>query len=137
MSAYTKIACEFNDKDMLIGALHELGYTPQVWDSPQQLQDYHGKFRQDRAHIIIPRAQLNHASNDVGFVRTSDGKYTAIISDYDKGCTFTQHKLETLKLAYNRRRALQIAERQGMRLIGQSESTVEGKRHIQYQFLPK
>jgi len=53
------------------------------------LEGYHGDMRTETAHIVIPRSLVNQylgggASNDVGFVKTSDG-FDAIVSEYDRG----------------------------------------------------
>jgi hypothetical protein len=35
------------------------------------------------ANVIIRRANVQTAANDIGFVRQSDGTYSAIVSEYD------------------------------------------------------
>lgn len=138
MSAYTQVKCDFRDKSILVEALQELGYKPNLFDVPVQLEDYVGKLRPQRAEIVIPRRQVGASANDVGFAKQTDGSYTAIISQYDNSCTFTPAKMENLKLTYNLIKAKKIAAAQGMKLVGQKESTLtNGKRNIQYVFEPR
>jgi len=58
-------------------------------NEPMHLEGYHGDKRAETANIVIPRSLVNQylgggASNDVGFVKTSDG-FDAIVSEYDRG----------------------------------------------------
>jgi hypothetical protein len=72
-----------NDAAALVAALIELGFTPQVHVEPHRLEGYEGRLREERAQIIIPRAQVQKGANDVGFHIEADGRITAIISEYD------------------------------------------------------
>jgi hypothetical protein len=139
MSAYTKVKCIFKDPELLVEALTEIGYKPKVYPGlGTHLIDYHGSMRPQMAQIVIPRQQLSPSANDVGFAKQLDGTYTAIISEYDSGATFTPVKMEQLKLAYNMAKAKKIAATQGMKLVGQKESTLKnGKRNVQYVFEPR
>lgn len=136
MSAYTQVKCSFRDPEALVEGLRELGYKPNVFSIPVQLEDYRGKLRTQRAEIIIPRVQLSGLSNDVGFARQADGTYVAIISEYDQ-TVFTLDKLEQLKLTCNQARVTKIAKAQGMKLVGEKATVKNGKRNVQYIFEPR
>jgi hypothetical protein len=89
MSRYCEVQTEFKDQDSLIDALVETGkWTTgqiEIHEVPQHLFGYHGDQREQKAHIIIRRKHVGSASNDIGFVKREDGKYEAIISEYDSG----------------------------------------------------
>jgi hypothetical protein len=95
MSAYKRIKCNLVDKEALLGALKELGFTPAVYDTPQKLRGYAGDVRMNSAEIIVDRSQLNEAftgaSNDLGFFYdNSQGEYIMVCSDYDRSCEIDQ-----------------------------------------------
>lgn len=90
MSAFKKIVCDFKDKNLLISSLKELGFIPEIHNSPVKLKGYQGDIRQEQAEIIVPKEQINkllsaqHGSNDVGFIHDSvNDKYIMICSEYD------------------------------------------------------
>lgn len=97
MSAFNEVQTEFRDGDTLIDALKAMGFTPtNCIGNPQPLVGYQGDFRTAdgeghtrdanlalKADVIIPRSQVGGSSNDIGFARGTDGKYKAVISQYD------------------------------------------------------
>ena len=87
MSAYKKIECNIVDKDTLLEALKLLGLKTEVFNEPRHLFGYKGDKRQETAHIVISRQELNEkftgSSNDIGFLWNGE-KYDFIVSDYDK-----------------------------------------------------
>lgn len=88
MSMYCQIATQFKDENALISALVESGWKKEqieIYDQATNLYGYAGDKRKDVANIIIRRKFVRGAANDVGFLKNSDGTYTAIISQYDKG----------------------------------------------------
>ncbi len=86
MSAYKTIECDIVDKDKLIEALNLLNLNPEIHENEQSLFGYRGDQRNEKAHIIIRRNNINQytrASNDIGFFFNGE-KYNIIISEYDK-----------------------------------------------------
>jgi len=97
MSAFKKIQCTIVDKSSLLDALKELDLTPEVHESPVNLNGYLGDRRNNKAEIVIPRAELNKqftgASNDFGF--SFNGKsYDMICSEYDNSLKVPQRILQ-------------------------------------------
>jgi len=89
MSAYKLIKCSIKDKEVLLKALAELGFTPDIYDKPQFLRGYLGDSRNQLANIIVPKEQINKlytkASNDLGFVWNEETEqYDMICSEYDE-----------------------------------------------------
>lgn len=86
MSEYikTKIQCGYAKE--LIQALEDvygIG-TVVIHETPVNLYDYRANQRPEKANIIVRRHNVGKASNDLGFVKNSDGSYTMIWSAYDK-----------------------------------------------------
>ena len=84
MSEFHVVELEIEDRDSIVEALKEIGYTPIVHTEAQQLHGYHGDLRVQKAHIIIPKSQISQASNDIGFEKVGE-KYIMHISAFDEG----------------------------------------------------
>lgn len=86
MSAYKRIECSFKDKETLIEALQNLQYNPIVGETKINLVGYMNDVREQSAEIVVPKAQISKASNDLGFTYDeSKEEYLMICSDYDLG----------------------------------------------------
>lgn len=83
MSHYAMGLTAIRDVESLVLALQELGFHPEVHVEPQPLVGWRGDLRPERAHVIVRRAELTSASNDIGFVVTPRG-IEAIVSEYDR-----------------------------------------------------
>lgn len=124
MSEYHAVKTEYKDKACLIEALGEMGYTTvEDHETPQQLFDYHGRATTyldksgDKANIIVRRQHVGSAANDLGFKRSDDGSYSAIVSQYDS------HKHNTpwfnkLRAAYTEKVTIKTAAKQGFKYLG-------------------
>ena len=133
MSAYLPFETEFNDQECLIKALADnsvVSYANvEVHEQPQNLVGYHGDMRSQKASIIVRRKEIGGWSNDIGFLKGENGKYTAIISDFDKG-RHNDKYMTGLKVAYSSARMHKEAKRQGLKL--KSDKIVNGKRVVKY-----
>lgn len=109
MSNYRELRTRFTDERYLIEALQELGYEPEVCREGKSLTGYLGDKRAERAHVIIPRRQLDSASNDIGFAQDSSGVYQAIVSEYDRGIGFDDAWLGRLAQIYKERQTMAVA----------------------------
>ena len=134
MSKYQELVTSITDERFLIEALQELGYQPGVCREGRSLRGYLGDERQERAHVVIPREQLDCASNDIGFVRDSSGVYRAIVSEYDRGIGFDDAWLGRLAQIYKERQTMAIAKAKGYVFKGKEIiETPQGKK-IQLRF---
>jgi hypothetical protein len=100
MSHYSKVKTKIKNKDSLVAALCDLGFTKsqiEVHDEAVALEGYEGRFRKEKANIIIRRRHVGGAANDIGFVRMQDGTYQAIISDYDRRSNSAANKNKLTK----------------------------------------
>ena len=85
MSHFTTLTTQLTDTGALRAALADAGYRDiEVHDQPQPLYGYAGDRRADRAHVIIRRRHVGRLSNDIGFRHQDDGKFLAVISEYDR-----------------------------------------------------
>ena len=98
MSEFHLIDVVFNDEDVLVQSLKEMGYTPITSVHAKPLHGYQGDKREQKAHIIIPRSQVGSASNDVGFERVGNG-FKLHASEFDHQWRSGQ-KLKTLNKKY-------------------------------------
>jgi hypothetical protein len=130
ISAYAPFETEYNDQECLVAALAENGYPEvEVHENAQPLIGYHGDTRVEVANIIVRRKNIGSSSNDIGFVKGTDGKYKAIISDFDRG-KHNAKWLVGLKVAYTDKRMAKEAKRQGLKL--KSRAVVNGKLVVRY-----
>ena len=89
MSKYSETSTTVRNQSHLVAALGELGYKAEIHADGAALIGYEGRERPERAHVIISRAQIGSASNDIGFVRKPDGTFGAILSEYDRTIGWT------------------------------------------------
>jgi len=94
MSKYKLIKLEIKDKDSLIKALGDLGFSEgngglevaNGHENNLSLYGYQGDRRAETANIRIPRHRVATAANDIGFAFDKEtGSYRAIISEFDSG----------------------------------------------------
>ena len=134
MSKYVELRTSVTDERYLVEALQELGYQPEVCREGRSLVGYRGDKRDEQAQIIIPRRQLDSASNDIGFARDKSGVYQAIISEYDRGIGFDEGWLGRLAQTYKERQTMSVAKAKGYVFKGREViHTPQGKK-IQLRF---
>ena len=134
MSKYVELRTSVTDERYLVEALRELGYQPEVCPEGRPLVGYLGDARVERAQIIIPRGQLDSASNDIGFVRDRTGVYETIVSEYDRGIGFDDAWLGRLVQVYKERQTMAVAKSKGYVFKGKDViDTPQGKK-IQLRF---
>ena len=130
MSAYNTLKTSYKDKECLVAALSEQGYkNVEVHEQPQTLIDYHGSPRPQKANVIVRRVYIGAAANDLGFVRTADGTYSAIVSDYDSH----RHNpgwFDSLKKHYSEKVIVKTAEKNGLKFLG--KKIIQGKVQLQW-----
>lgn len=129
MSKYEELVTNITDEPHLVAALKDMGYTAEVCKEPTTLIGYHGDERPEKAHIIVRRSQIGSVANDIGFFKNSDGKYQAIISQYD------QHRhgakwMGRLTQSYAEHRAMSIARAKGYTFQGRT--VVDGKVQLKF-----
>jgi hypothetical protein len=130
MSAYASLETQYKDRECLVAALGDMGYNNvEVHDEAQNLVGYHGDTRPEKANVIVRRKFVGAAANDIGFVKTPDGRYSAIISQFDSGKHNTKW-LTDLKKNYANRTTAKEAKRIGAKLM--SRQVVNGKTVIKY-----
>ncbi|MFI5914131.1 DUF1257 domain-containing protein [Dactylosporangium sp. NPDC051541] len=123
MSHFTRVRTALRDAQLLAEALAGVGYPgAEVHDAPQVLFGYQGDARPETAEVIVRRAQIGDASNDIGFRRADDGTFEAIISDFDRH-RHGEPWLRQLTQQYGRSATLQYAERNGFEVTGEERQT--------------
>jgi len=105
-----------------------MGYNPQVRKVAKHLYGYMGDRREQVANIIIPKSQVGSASNDVGFQRTSDGKYIMHVSEYDRSSKSFREDL--LKQLYAKHNLLRVINSKTKYKLKKQEKEKDGKIRI-------
>ena len=140
MSAYSTNQTEFRDIALLLCALNEMGFDAskvQVHETAQPLHDYRGRQTHytdangDKAEIIIPRKYVGGAANDIGFRKTANGTYEAILSAYDRGQGYNGAWVGKLSAAYARNGLIQKMQKQGFKYAGNGIKK-DGKTQMQF-----
>ena len=134
MSKYLELHTQLTDERYLVEALKELGYEPEICHEGKSLSGYLGDERRERAEIIIPRRQLDAASNDIGFVRDRSGVYQAIVSEYDRSMGFDEMWLGRLAQAYKERQTMAVAKAKGYVFKGREVIDTPHGKKIQLRF---
>jgi hypothetical protein len=106
LSHYTKVKTKITNKELLVRALEDMGFKREqveVHDKPVNLFGYQNDKRNDVAEVVLRRAAVGGASNDIGFKLQEDGTFGAIISEYDGGSNGACKKNDRTKniRAYN------------------------------------
>ncbi|GAA3455566.1 DUF1257 domain-containing protein [Dactylosporangium matsuzakiense] len=119
MSHFTRVRTALRDADLLVEALAAVGYpNAERHDEPTTLFGYQGDRRPETAEVIVRRAYISGASNDIGFRRTADGTFDAVISDFDRRRHDTAW-LHRLTQQYGRAATLHYAEHNGFDVTGE------------------
>jgi hypothetical protein len=125
------------ERRFLAEALSEMGYQVEVYQEGAPLFGYHGDERPERAHVIIRRAQLDCASNDIGFVCGADGRYRAILSEYDRSIGYNDQWLGKVQQQYKVRQTLAMAQTKGYALRSRELVQTPNGPQVRLQFVAR
>lgn len=129
MSEFTECETELMDTAALVDALVEIGIAREhieVHEIPQNLYGYRGEKRAQTANIIIRRNHVGGSSNDIGFLKKADGKFEAIVSEFDsrsggmhaqKTGGYNERWLKTLKQPYAARMLERDQAKKGRKVL--------------------
>ncbi|MEU7869023.1 DUF1257 domain-containing protein [Dactylosporangium sp. NPDC049140] len=123
MSHFTRVRTALRDPALLSKALAAVGFEEtEVHDVAQTLYGYRGDARPERAEVIVRRAQISEMSNDIGFRRSVDGTFEAIVSEFDRR-EYGDPWLQRLTQEYGRAATLEYAEHNGFEVAGEERET--------------
>lgn len=128
MSHFTTLSTQITDRDALIRALADLGFSEQklkVTDRPVPLEGFLGDRREQLAEVIIPKKHVGRLSNDIGFERIEDGTYRAWISEFDRP-RYGDAWLDRLYSRYAYHATVATMTRQGF-TVAQEETSSAGE----------
>lgn len=149
MSAYSKTPTEFKDGDLLIKALEEMGFHPvNALENPRPLVGYQGDYRTAdgeghtksealamKAHVILTRKEVGGMSNEIGFERGPDGKFSAILSDYDRGRGFNEGWVKKVNVGYQHLHLHKQASKMGYRVVVNGQKRANANHVLDYTFI--
>ena len=137
MSAYGEFETTVREQRFLVEALAEMGYMAEVHPDGAALFGYRGDERPECAHVIIRRAQLDSASNDVGFAHGADGRFRAILSEYDRGIGYDEKWLGKVHQHYKERQTMAVARAKGYVFRGKEVVQTPNGPQIRLQFVAR
>ena len=137
MSAYGEYETTLSEQNFLVEGLTAMGYRIEVHAAGAPLVGYHGDERPERAHVIIRRAQLDSASNDIGFVRGPDGRFRAILSEYDRSIGYDDRWLGKVHQHYKEKQTLAVAKAKGYIFRGKEVIQTPNGPQIRLQFIAR
>ena len=137
MSAYGEYETTLCEQKFLIEGLTAMGYQVEVHAESAPLVGYHGDERPERAHVIIRRAQLDSASNDIGFVRGADGRFRAILSEYDRSIGYDAQWLGKVHQHYKEKQTLAVAKAKGYIFRGKEVIQTPNGPQVRLQFVAR
>jgi hypothetical protein len=130
MSHFTEIEVDFDQKHEkeLVAALEEqFGEgSVEVHENGADLFGYQGDNRAKASpksasyappcEIVIRRKHVGSAANDVGYKRSENGKYTAYVSEFDAGHTFTKPRQQAVAQNYGVAVAVKTLKAEGWKV---------------------
>jgi hypothetical protein len=85
MSQYLNMATQIVSGEHLVKALKDVGFNEvEIYRTAQPLRGWMGDIRANTAEIIIRKKYVGSASNDIGFKLGPQGRFTAVISEFDQ-----------------------------------------------------
>jgi hypothetical protein len=137
MSAYGEYTTTLGEQRFLVEGLTSMGYNVEVHENRAPLFGYHGDERPERAHVIIRRSQLDSASNDIGFVRGPDGRFRAILSEYDRSIGYDDRWLGKVHQHYKEKQTLAVAKAKGYIFRGKEIVQTASGPQIRLRFIAR
>ena len=137
MSAYAEFETIMCEERFIVEGLTAMGYRVEVHADGAALVGYHGDERRETAHVIIRRTQLNSASNDIGFVRGTDGHFRAILSEYDRSIGYNDQWLGKVHQHYKESQTLAVAKSKGYIFRGKEVIQTANGPRIRLQFVAR
>lgn len=134
MSKYGLLETVLGDETFLVAALREMGYQPEIHRDGACLVGYAGDDRPETAQVIIRRCQLQPASNDIGFARGADGRYTALLSEYDQSIGYDRVWLGRVQQLYKEKQTMAVAGAKGYVFKGKEVVQTAAGPQIRLQF---
>jgi Protein of unknown function (DUF1257) len=133
MSKYDSFQTTLTEEAPLVAALQALGYPVEI-HTRRPLFGYRGDERPERAHIIIRRQHLSSSANDIGFERGADGRFRAIVSEYDRSSGFGDAWLGRVHQRYKEERTLAMARKKGYIFRGREVIQTERGEQVKLLF---
>ena len=134
MSKYMECQTVIGDRKFLVAALAELGYHVEVHPEGAALFGYEGRERPERAHVIIRRKELSSASNDIGFARSDEGRFVALLSEYDQQIGYDRKWLAKVQQIYKEKQTIAMARAKGYVFQGREVVETASGQQIRLRF---
>ena len=128
MSKYGETQTVLREEELLLDALKEMGYQPEVHPEGAPLNSYYSEQEAKVANIVIRCQHLCGAYGDIGFARQPDGQLAMIDDELDDYGGYGKKWLGRVQQIYKENQTLAVAQAKGYRLKSrQVIETSEGK----------
>ena len=127
MSHLTRIKTRLVEREYLLKALKELGYTPEMASSTTESLFVHG-LAGERARAEI-KVKISRLGREVGFRKSGDGTYEIVVDWWGSGLGLREDFLQKVTQRYAYHAALAKLEEQGFTLSSE-EIQQNGQIHL-------
>jgi hypothetical protein len=129
LSHFTTIRTKLIAQDHLLSALGDLGFNDvESHATPSRLFGYEGDARSELAEIIIRRKYIGPLSNDIGFAKSTDGTFQAIISEFDRS-KYSHSWLQKVQHRYAYHATKEALSNEGFSLVEEDQQQ-DGTLHL-------
>jgi hypothetical protein len=130
MSSVHPYPTQMEDRECIIAGIKQLGFNPTVLmaGQTQKLRRYgpgNTGYIGQEAEIIIPKEQINWASNDIGFRREANGKFTVIASVAGEYNELGPKWIVKMKQAYSEQKLMAMYREHGYTSFERKEIQTE------------
>jgi hypothetical protein len=112
----------FKDRDLLVGALQDIGCKEIRHGEDLEMGRYYSDQVPQKAEVIIPRSTIGNYYGDIGFRQSEHGDYLPVIDNLDQNYVHNGRFIPRLRAAYNERVVGKVAAR----LRGTASRSIEG-----------
>src|SRR5262245_444981 len=112
----------FKDRDLLIGALEDIGCKQIHQGKDLEMGRYYLEQSVQNVQIIIPRNSIGNTFGDIGFLQTDTGEYRPVMDNIDHKRALKGEFIPKLRMAYNERVIAAVTAK----LRGTAHRTTEG-----------
>ena len=108
MSHFSELKTQYKDQDCLVQALVDIGIKKEhveIFEKAVQLGGMDAGAKK-MAHVVIRKAHVpGYSYNDIGFMKTEDGTYTALLDDMSQPKAWKDKLAQRYNLAVDIKKA--------------------------------
>ncbi len=134
MSKYGETQTVLREEELLLDALKEMGYQPEVYPEGAPLNSYYSEQEAKVANIIIRRQHVQGAYGDIGFTRQPNGQFAMVKDELDEYHGYGAKWLGHVQQLYKEKQTLAMARSKGYILKGREVVQTKEGQQVRLQF---